>query len=205
VLNRGRIAALIGVVAAASALPGCGEDDGRVTMTGSTATTATTTTPAAPVPDGVVAQYTVLEEEIAAEGGAVEAGDWRIAYIKEPAEGWFQMDEGHMVWRDPARGETAHLEIIPIERETGRVIPDARITLEVLDDEGARVERKLLSFYYAEFFHYAENFSLPEGEYTLRASVEAPAFRRHGEATDRPALMDDVQVEFENVMIELDG
>ena len=114
------------------------------------------------------------------------------------------MDQDHLVWRDPAPGETAHLEIIPIERETGRIVPDARITLEVLDAGGERVETKALSFYYAEFFHYAENFRIPDdGEYTLRATVQTPRFRRHGDESEGPALMDDAQVEFEKVMIDV--
>jgi hypothetical protein len=73
------------------------------------------------------------------------------------------MDQGHLVWRDPARDETAHLEIIPIERDPGA------------------------------------------GEYTLRATVETPRFRRHGDESERPELMDDAQVEFENVMIDVDA
>ena len=76
----------------------------------------------------------------------------------------------------------------------------------MLDSDGESVERKRLSFYYAEFFHYAENFSIPrDGEYTLRATVEAPRFRRHGEKSETPALMDDAAVEFRNVMIEVDA
>lgn len=205
--GRGRVGGLVAVLVAGAVLAGCGEDEGSFTSAGG-AGTGTTTAPASgpTVPEGVESQYAVLEEEIAAEGGSVETGDWRIAYIKEPAEGWFQVDQGRMGWREPAYGENAHLEIIPIERETGRIVPGARITLEVLDASGERVERKPLSFYYAEFFHYAENFSLPEsGEYTLRASVEPPAFRRHGEEDDGPALTDGARVEFENVMIRIDG
>jgi hypothetical protein len=187
----------LGAAVVALALAACGEDETRVPATG--------TTPTSDVPDGVAAQYSVLEEEIAAEGGAVESGDWRIAYIKEPAEGWFRTENGRVVWRDPARGETAHLEIIPIERDSGRIVPDAGVTLEVLDDDGQRVEKRPLSFYYAEFFHYADNFRIPrDGEYTLRATVEPPPFRRHGDEDSGPALMEGVDVEFENVMIELD-
>jgi hypothetical protein len=202
-LSMRRAAGLVAVAVAAVSLPACGEDSTGAT---GTTTTATTTTEAGALPEGVASQYAVLEEEIAEEGGSVESGDWRIAYIKEPAEGWFETDQGRLVWRDPARGETAHLEIIPIERDTGRIVPGARITLEVLDAEGEPVESKQLSFYYAEFFHYAENFSIPEsGEYTLRATVETPGFRRHGEESEGPALMDDAEVEFENVMIDVDA
>jgi hypothetical protein len=110
------------------------------------------------------------------------------------------------VWREPAHGETAHLEIIPIERDSGRIVPYAGVTLEVLDSEGRRVEKRPLSFYYAEFFHYADNFRIPrDGEYTLRATVEPPSFRRHGDEDSGPALVESAQVEFQNVMIELDG
>jgi hypothetical protein len=187
----------LGAAVVALALAACGDDEARVSATG--------TTPTSDVPDGVSAQYSVLEEEIAAEGGAVESGDWRIAYIKEPAEGWFRTENGRVVWRDPARGETAHLEIIPIERDSGRIVPDAGVTLEVLNDDGQRVEKRPLSFYYAEFFHYADNFRIPrDGEYTLRATVEPPPFRRHGDEDSGPALMEGVDVEFEHVMIELD-
>ena len=97
----------LGAAVVALAVSACGEDDGRVSATGTTATT----TPAEPansdVPEGVAAQYSVLEEEIAAEGGAVESGPWRIAYIKEPAEGWFRTENGRVVWRSrqrPSRG-----------------------------------------------------------------------------------------------------
>jgi hypothetical protein len=195
---------------AGAVLAACGEDEGQVTLEGGTGTTTTPTTTApaaaAELPEGVAKQYAVLEEEVAAEGGSVETGEWRIAYIKEPAEGWFQSEDGRFAWRDPARGETAHLEIIPIERESGRIVPYANITLEVSDADGKVVERKPLSFYYAEFFHYAENFRIPEtGEYTLKATVEAPAFRRHGEEDAGPALGEGAEVEFDNVTIEVDG
>lgn len=195
----------LGAALIALAVSACGEDEGRVSATGTTPTTTSAEPATSDVPEGVAAQYSVLEEEIAAEGGAVESGPWRIAYIKEPAEGWFRTENGRVVWRDPARGETAHLEIIPIERDSGRIVPNARVTLEVLDENGERVENRPLSFYYAEFFHYADNFHIPrDGEYTLRATVEPPSFRRHGDEDSGPALMESAQVEFENVMIELD-
>ncbi len=199
-----KLVVTLGAAVVALAVSACGEDEGRVSATGTTPTT-TSAEVTSDVPEGVAAQYSVLEEEIAAEGGAVESGPWRIAYIKEPAEGWFRTENGRVVWRDPARGETAHLEIIPIERDSGRIVPDADVTLEVLDDSGERVEKRPLSFYYAEFFHYADNFHIPrDGEYTLRATVDPPSFRRHDDEDSGPALMEGAQVEFENVMIELD-
>ncbi len=77
------------------------------------------------------------------------------------------------------------------------------ITAEVLDPQGERVARKRLAPYYAEFFHYADNFSIPEaGEYRLKATVGPPDLRRHGEEQEAPALAEGAETEFENVRLE---
>ncbi|MCA1707635.1 MAG: iron transporter [Actinobacteria bacterium] len=155
------------------------------------------------VPEGVATQYATIEEEVHAEGGEKRTGPWRIAYIVEPAEGWFERRGDDFEWRAPAEGETHHIEILPIEAETGRLVPEVPITVEVLDAQGERVARKSLTPYYAEFFHYAENFSIPEArDYTLRAEIEPPDLRRHGEEQGDPALADGAEVEFENVRLE---
>ena len=129
-----RSAAVAGVaVAAAVALAACGgEDRGSVTVEGTgtgTAGTSTTsgttthsgtgTTAAGAVPAGVVAEQQKLAEELEHEGGVREVGEWKIGYIVEGAEGWWvPTDNGSYRWRRPARGETHHVEIIPIDRPT---------------------------------------------------------------------------------------
>jgi hypothetical protein len=190
---------------------GCGEDrEGGVRVETSGTGTGTTTTATAPaaseVPEGVAKQYATIEEEVREAGGETRSGPWRIAYIVEAAEGWFERRNGRLAWRAPARDETNHIEILPIEADSGRLVPDVPITLEVLDGNGQRVARKRLSFYYAEFFHYAENFVLPRsGRYTLRATIGAPPFRRHGEEAEGPPLVKGATVTFEDVEIETEG
>lgn len=157
------------------------------------------------VPDGVAEQYRVLEEEIGAEGGETVSGAWRIAYIVEPAEPWFA-DHTPASYRPPAPGETHHIEIIPFEEQTGRVVPDVPIRLEILDGTGAVVEAKDLISLYGEFFHYANNFAIPaDGKYTLRAMVQPPTFGRHGEQADGPKLADGATVEFTDVELVAEG
>jgi hypothetical protein len=173
-----------------------------VTLVGCSASAPTAaiapSTPA--VPEGVAAQYAQVNEEIRAEGGETTSGEWRIGYIVEPAEPWHVVAGSGHTFRDPAPGETHHIEIVPFEKSTGRIIPDVPIRLEVLDGSGKVVEAKSLNFYYAEFFHYANNFSIPApGRYTLRAKLDAPTFPRHGESTDTPPLSSGVTVEFRNV------
>jgi len=183
------------LVASMAAVTACGEDDEGTKPVQAGAETRT--------PEGVAAQYATIEEEVKAEGGEQLAGPWRIAYIVEPAEGWFERRGTSHSWRAPADGETHHIEILPIEAETGRLVPEVPVTLEVLDGEGKRVARKRLRSYYAEFFHYADNFEIPKaGRYTLKATIEPPPLRRHGEQREGPPLDEGAQVEFRQVRLE---
>jgi Fe2+ transport protein len=185
------------VCLAALVAGGCGDDDGAGTRTSEASRSAA----AAPgVPEGVAAQYRQIADEVAAEGGEQRVGPWRIAYIVEPAEGWFEASGGELRWRAPAAGETHHIEILPLEASTGRLVPNVPITLEVIDAQGDRVARQRLPMYYAEFFHYADNFAIPgDGAYTLRATLGAPDLRRHGEQAEAPALAEGATATFENV------
>ena len=157
--------------------------------------------PESAVPAGVEKQYTTLSEEVAARGGKTTEGDWTVSYIVEAAEPWFEKHGGHSSsFREPQKGETHHIEIIPTESETGRIVPDVPITLAVVDADGTVVQEQKLNFYYSTFFHYANNFSIPDpGEYTLRATIDAPSFNRHGEESDGPALAEGVTAEFDGV------
>ncbi|RDI55774.1 hypothetical protein [Nocardia mexicana] len=157
------------------------------------------------IPAGVAEQYTVLEAEIAANGGSATAGDYRVGYIVEAAEPWFQVVDGKQVNRPPAPGETHHIEIIPMEASTGRIVPDVPIRLEVIGPDGAVVQGQNLNFYYAPFFHYANNFSVPDGTYTLRATLQPPTFLRHGGSGEKPALSEGATVTFENVQLKPEG
>ncbi|MCJ8503771.1 iron transporter [Kocuria flava] len=196
-------------VLTAMLLAGCGTSTDQSTENGTTpspgtATPDTASTPSAgEVPEGVAAQYATLTDEVEAEGGRTTSGDWEVAYIVEPAEPWFETTGEEPTRREPAAGETHHLEIIPIDAATGRIVPDVPIRLEVLDENGEVVDEKELMFFHAEFFHYAHNFSIPAaGEYTLRATLQPPQSPRHGESLEELTLLEPATVTFENVRLE---
>lgn len=150
------------------------------------------------VPHGVQEQYEVLAHEIAEKGKTVESGQWTVNLITEAAEPWFDEHGAH--FRAPAPGETHHIEIIPTETSTGRIVPDVPITLEVVDSHDQVVQELELNFYYSTFYHYANNFTVPEaGTYTLRATLGVPTFNRHGEESETPALAKGTTVEFTGV------
>lgn len=153
------------------------------------------------VPAGVAKQYEVLAEEIAEKGKTVESGAWTVNLITEAAEPWHEVHGmGHTAFRDVKAGETNHIEIIPVDTASGRIVPDVPITLEVIDADGTVVAKQQLSFYGSTFFHYADNFSIKEkGEYTIKATLEAPAFPWHGAEDEAPALADGAVVEFDGV------
>ena len=73
--------------------------------------------------------------------------------------------------------------------------------------EGEVVESKPLEFYRGEFYHYANNFSLPQsGPYTLRAEMQPPTFLRHEtEVREGRVLTQPISVKFENVEIDTEG
>jgi Fe2+ transport protein len=152
------------------------------------------------VPAGVEEQYATLADEVAERGGKTTQGDWTVSYIVEAAEPWFEKHGSTTSFREPRKGETHHIEIIPTETATGRIVPDVPITLAVIDSSGEVVEEQKLNFYYSTFFHYANNFHVPKaGAFTLRATLGAPAFNRHGDKAGGPALAKGVTAEFEDV------
>lgn len=161
---------------------------------------------AAAVPAGVAHQYATIAEEVAAEGGEVTKGAWRVAYIVEPAEPWYVTTAGKQVRRDPAAGETHHIEILPFEAASGRLVPEVPVRLEVVDATGKVVDAKELEMLSGEFFHYAANFSVPvAGSYTLRAALGAPTFLRHGDSEQDLILPEGVTVEFRDVELGPEG
>ncbi len=154
---------------------------------------------------GVQEQYEVLAAEVSERGGQTTSGDWTVNYIVEAAEPWFEEHKGHgEMFREPKAEETNHIEIIPTETATGRIVPDVPITLEIVDHHGKVVQKQKLNFYYSTFFHYANNFSIAKpGTYTLRATLGVPAFNRHGDQAEGPKLAEGTVVEFTGV--ELGG
>jgi Fe2+ transport protein len=156
---------------------------------------------------GVIDSYGTAQAEIDAEGGEQEIGDYRVGYIVEPAEPWWEGDPGNLTLREPASGETNHIEILPFEARTGLLIPYMEGTLTVLDEAGEEVDSKPLQFYRGEFYHYANNFSLPQsGPYALRAEMQPPTFLRHEtEVREGRVLTEPISVEFKNVEIDTEG
>ncbi|MGH8868926.1 MAG: hypothetical protein ACRDYU_13130 [Actinomycetes bacterium] len=158
------------------------------------------------VPEGVAHEQALMHEEVEEAGGETRTGEWRIGYIVEAAEPWFTRTKDGQHFRPPAKGETHHIEILPVEASTGRLVPETPIRVEVVDEGGKVVDAKRLNFYYTEFYHYANNFSVPEsGTYSLRVTVGQPEFFVHGEKGETPPLSKGAKVTFDDVRMQPGG
>ncbi len=198
----GMLVLLVVVLAAACGLGVSGSDNGKESASASDSASKGDSAETGEF-QGVVDSYEVAQREIEEEGGEQRVGEYRVSYIIEPAEGWWEGDPQNLTWREPAPGETNHIEILPFEASSGLLIPEADITLTVLDGSGNEIDTKPLRFYRGEFYHYANNFSLPEsGTYTLRAEIAPPTFLRHEtDEAEGKVFTEPVTAEFENVQI----
>jgi hypothetical protein len=201
-LGVGMLVLLVVVLAAACGQGGSGSENGGGSASASDSASEGDSSEAGTF-QGVVDSYEVTQREIEEEGGEQRVGEYRVGYIIEPAEGWWEGDPQNLTWREPAPGETNHIEILPFEVGSGLLVPEADITLTVLDGSGNEIDTKPLRFYRGEFYHYANNFSLPEsGTYTLRAEIAPPTFLRHEtEEAEGKVFAEPVTAEFENVQI----
>lgn len=162
---------------------------------------------AADVPAGVARQYAMVNQAIAENGGERTSGEWRVAYVIGPAKSWHVQQGEHYTRREPAPGETNHIEIIPFEASSGRLVPDVPIRLELLGADGKVIQAQNLNFYWSDFAHYANNFAVPaSGRYTLRATrgLGTPTFLRHDHSGQdgAPMLAKGTTVEFTDVEID---
>lgn len=167
-------------------------------------TSETTTASSGADLEGVTDSYALARAEIEEAGGEKMVGGYRVGYIVESAEGWWEGNPEKLEWRGPTAGETNHIEILPFDPETGLLVPEAEIRLTIRDEEGELVTSKPLNFYYSEFYHYANNFTIPEsGEYTLEAEISPPTFERHGEKSgEGKVFTKPVTARFQTVEIE---
>ncbi len=142
-----------------------------------------------------------MAEDVADDGGTVEAGDYRIGYAIEEAEGMYEWVDGELVWRDPEQ-ENLHVEVAVCDRADGRFVPGVRVFATLIDPDGSEVathEQPLL--WHPMIYHYGRNWTVPvDGSYTLRVRVEPPRFMRHDEVNGR-RFAEEVEVEFHDVQV----
>lgn len=142
----------------------------------------------------------MLEEE--AHGKEKAAGDYRVAYAVEDAEGMYHMHDGMLMWHNPD-AENAHLEVSVRDGSDGRFIPGLTIYATIIDSKGVEIGTHEQPFmWHPWLYHYGRNWVLPgDGTYTIRIRIEPPQFHRH-DKDNGLRYLEPVEVEFKRVKIK---
>jgi uncharacterized protein involved in high-affinity Fe2+ transport len=179
----------------AAALAGC-------TATGSLFETTNSREPPLvdPRPAGV---YVPTHSESMGMVGAGSAGDLRVSVsYSYPHRFWtVEREDGAFVARqvDVEADDAVHLMATPFDPETGRVVPDTGLSVEVYRD-GSLVTQEVIYRMLSQRmgFHYGANFPLDgDGTYEVRVSVGGASLRRTGAFEGRFADPGTARVPFE--------
>ncbi|WP_022927374.1 iron transporter [Patulibacter americanus] len=195
--SRATALAAAATLALAGVLAGCGggEDDARVSASGTTATAhgdghadhGATGEPAAAAPSKADQQAHAATMQMRRLGSAT-AGDRKIELDASDATTFTVPEGGRFVTHRPRKGENAHLMLMLSDVETGERLPDATITLRVVDAAGKVVSSgpQYPMFGMGMGMHYGDNVTIPKaGRYVAQLVVGPPMIGRHGDVAQR--------------------
>ena len=133
--------------------------------------------------DNMAEELAMMQQMVKEKGAERTFGDYRVAYMLDAPQGWYEMRDGKLTWRPPAPGETQHIEIAVLDSLTGKPLPMSPITVDVVDSQGNTVQSQQLAYIWDPMVdHYGANFSIPTaGTYTLRIRAPAPNILRHNQ------------------------
>jgi Uncharacterized protein probably involved in high-affinity Fe2+ transport len=136
------------------------------------------------------------------DGGEIRAGDYRIGYAVERAEGMYHMRDGKLEWEEPDE-ENVHVEVSVRDGADGRFVPGLNVYATLIDDDGNEVGTHQQPFlWHPWLYHYGRNWQVPgDGEYTIRVHIEPPEFGRHDKKNGN-RFAEPVEVEFTGVKIK---
>lgn len=142
-----------------------------------------------------------MMKQVAADGSEIVAGDYRVGYAVEEAEGLYFPRDGHLEWVEPET-ENVHVEVSVRDSADGRFLPGLVVQATLIDRDGREIGSHRQPFlWHPWLYHYGRNWTVPgDGTYTLRVRIEPPDFPRHDRVNGRRFLMP-VEVEFDEVSI----
>jgi hypothetical protein len=127
--------------------------------------------------------------------GTRDAGDYRFGLLYSYPSRFWEVVGRQRYRRSVAPDDSVHLMTLVWDPETGVVLPDVGLTVEVLRDGELVVQEAVYAMLSQRLgFHYGDNVALPgDGEYTVRVRVGGLAVRRTGAFAgrfDAPASVD---------------
>jgi hypothetical protein len=143
-----------------------------------------------------------MTRKVAHDGREIAAGEYRVAYAVEEAEGMYELRDGDLEWIEPEEANV-HVEVAVRDAGDGRFVPGLKITATLLESSGRELGTHEQPFlWHPWLYHYGHNWTVPgDGTYTLRIHIDPPRFCRHDKANGRRYLQP-VDVEFTDVKIK---
>ncbi|MGX6449032.1 iron transporter [Patulibacter sp. S7RM1-6] len=189
------------VLALGGALAGCGgsDDDGRVQASGTTADahadhdmsgmdmggSGQASSGGAPSQADQQAHASTMQMK---RLGTATAGDRKVELdVSDPVT--FTVPEGdRFVTHRPRKGENAHVMMMLSDAETGDRLPDATVTLRLVDAAGKVVSSgpQYPMIGMGMGIHYGDNITIPKaGKYTAQLVIGPSRIGRHDDVTKR--------------------
>jgi hypothetical protein len=114
--------------------------------------------------------------------GTRDAGDYRFGLCYSYPSRFWEIVGRQRYRRSVTPEDSVHLLTLVWDPETGVVLPDVGLTVEVLRDDELVVQEAVYAMLSQRLgFHYGDNVALPgDGEYTVRVRVGGLAVRRTG-------------------------
>ena len=206
-MRRRRFLALGSGLAASALLAGC-TSDGNDSPTPSPPTTTARSTPPPTTspptanesekPSGVYVQS--FSETMAMQGTA-SAGDYEVALMFTVPHTFWTMTGWERSETPKTDTDSVHLMAVVWDDESGAVLPDAGVSVELYDAAGGLVSQEVIYPMLSQpmGFHYGGNFELPgSGRYTANVSVGGISARTTGDFEGRfeSAVSAELELEF---------
>src|SRR5258708_11129694 len=126
-------------------------------------------------------------QNVALSGQKKRAGAFEVGLAVEAAEPLYLLEGGQLRLAQPAAGANAHLEVVVMDADDGRFIPDLTVVVTVRSAQGDEVGTFRLPFmWHPMMFHYGASIHVPsDGEYAITVGIDTPTFPRHDEVNGK--------------------
>jgi hypothetical protein len=188
-----RVSTTAALLVLAAGLGACGGDDAGTSVEGSG---SATTTAATGGHDGHAGSGHGGSDTTATGGdahamtrlGETTAGDRKVE-LDVSAPVTFAVSEGERFVRHaPRKGENAHVMLVLTDAQSGDRLPDASITLRIVDAAGKVVASgpQYPMTGLGMGIHYGDNVAIPKaGKYVAQLVIGPPRIGRHSDVVDR--------------------
>ncbi|HVX26366.1 MAG TPA: iron transporter [Parafilimonas sp.] len=113
--------------------------------------------------------------------GQTNAGEYKITYVFSRPEGWYELSNDVLTWREPSSNADAHLWLFVQDAADHRIVPPLSIKYTLKNAQGNVSDENEIAYAWMPLVNgYGTNVKLSgNGNYTLRLDIAPMPYRRH--------------------------